>query len=165
MFPGPYTTGVGVTSAPPFNTSWYNTQTTFAAPPTSTVTANATAASLEIARTSFCPISNEDLLDGWTVADLPDACESLVGPYCWPDLNAPVLPSKHFPAVCTPSLAASISTVTPSDTVPAPLEPSTVSSCKRYYQVLDGDNCYSIANNFNVTLTQVRCAHREDKIC
>lgn len=155
MFPGPYTTGVVVANPPPFNTTWYNTQTSFPPPPTRTHTVNVTAASLVSARTSYCPLTEDDIADGWTIYDLPDACANLLNPYCWPDPDKPVLPSTSFPAVCTPSRAAATSSIPATNAAPTPLEPSTTASCKTYYKVLDGDNCYSIANNFKVTLTQV----------
>ena len=157
LFPGPYTSGVVVASAPPSNTTWYNTQTTFRAPPTKTATVNATTATLVAARTSYCPLSSDDIAGGLNIYDLPDACADLLLPYCFPDPDAPVLPSTKFPVVCTPTkaTASSTSTSAPTNAKPAPIEPSTIASCKQYYKVLDGDNCYSIANNFKVTLTQV----------
>ena len=157
MFPGPYTTGgVILTNPPKINTTWYNTQTSFASPPTKTNTVNATTATLVAARTSYCPLTDDDIANGWTIYDLPDACANLLNPYCWPDPNKPALPSTKFPVVCTPVGTATTTTAPATNAVPAPLEPSTISSCKKYYQVLDGDNCYSIANNFKITLTQVR---------
>ena len=133
----------------------YNTQTTFDAPPTKTNTVNATTATLVEARTSYCPLTDEDITNGWTIHDLPDACASLLDPYCWPDPDQPVLPSTRFPVVCTPvRTGTATSTTTATNTVPAPLLPSTIASCKQYYQVLGGDNCYSIAVAFNISLTQ-----------
>lgn len=156
MFPGPYTTGVIVANPTPRNTSWYNTQTTFLPPATRTSTVNTTAASLIAARISYCPLNDDDIADGWTIYDLPNACAALVSPYCWPDPNKPVPSSTRFPAVCTPDRASATSTTAQAtNATPAPLEPSTIASCKQYYQVLGGDNCYSIANNFKITLTQV----------
>ncbi|KAL8721735.1 MAG: hypothetical protein Q9225_001633 [Loekoesia sp. 1 TL-2023] len=155
MFPGPYTTGGAVvTTTSPFNTTWYNTQTTFSPPPTKTHTLNATVASAVAARISYCPLSDDDIADGWTIYDLPAACADLLNPYCWPDPNKPILPSTKFPAVCTPNRASATSSTPPTKAIPTPLEPSTISSCKQYYKVLDGDNCYSIANNFKITATQ-----------
>lgn len=144
-----------MTATSPFNTTWYNTQTTFSPPPTKTHTLNATAATAVAARTSYCPLSDDDIADGWTIYDLPAACANLLNPYCWPDPNKPILPSTKFPAVCTPSRASATSSTPPTNAIPTPLEPSTISSCKQYYKVLDGDNCYSIANNFKITTTQV----------
>ncbi|CAO1604770.1 hypothetical protein XANCAGTX0491_008310 [Xanthoria calcicola] len=157
MFPGPYTTGGAVViGTSPFNTTWYNTQTTFSAPPTKTHVFNATAATAVAARTSYCPLTDDLIADGWTIYDLPPACAALLNPYCWPDPNKPVLPSTRFPAICTPSAApATSSAPPPTNAIPAPLEPSTVSSCKKFYKVLDGDNCYSIANNFKITTAEV----------
>ncbi|KAL8833432.1 MAG: hypothetical protein Q9170_004275 [Blastenia crenularia] len=160
MFPGPYTTGGAVlTSAPPYNTTWYNTQTNFTAPPATTYTVNYTAASAVEARASYCPLTENDILNGWTIYDLPDACAPLLDPYCKPDPDKPIPTSTLFPAVCTPDRATATSSAPPTNAVPTPLEPSTVSSCKTYYKVLDGDNCYSIANNFKITTAQVCFAH------
>ena len=157
MFPGPYTTGgIILTDPPMINTTWYNTQTSFALPSTRTNIVNATTATLVAARTSYCPLTDDDIADGWTIYDLPDACANLLNPYCWPDPNKPALLSTNFPVACTPVRTATTTTAPGTNAVPAPLEPSTISSCKQYYQVLDGDNCYSIANNFKITLTQVR---------
>lgn len=135
----------------------YNTQTTFSDPPTKTHVFNATAATAVAARTSYCPLTDDLIVDGWTIYDLPPACAALLNPYCWPDPNKPVLPSTRFPAICTPSAAPATSSAPPPPTnaIPAPLEPSTVASCKKFYKVLDGDNCYSIANNFKITTAQV----------
>lgn len=117
----------------------YNTQTTFSAPPTKTHVFNATAATAVAARTSYCPLTDDLIADGWTIYDLPPACAALLNPYCWPDPNKPVLPSTRFPAICTPSAApATSSAPPPTNAIPAPLEPSTVSSCKKFYKVLDG---------------------------
>ena len=159
MFPGPYTAGSINVNPPNISTSWYNTQTTYIPAPTTTITVNATAVSLIAARTSFCPITDEDYADGFSDSDLPDACQSLLLPYCWPDPDAPIPTSTQFPAVCTPSdVAAAMTTTTTADNaVPSPLEPQTDVNCKQYYKVLDGDNCYSIATNFMITLDQVRC--------
>ncbi|KAL8782913.1 MAG: hypothetical protein Q9213_005025 [Squamulea squamosa] len=154
MFPGPYTTGVVVENPPSINTTWYNTQTSFAPPATKTNAVNATTASLVAARTSYCPLTDDDIANGWTIYDLPDACASLLNPYCWPDPNKPVLPSTQFPAVCTPVRTTASSAVPATTATPAPLEPSTIASCKQYYKVLDGDNCYSIATAFKITLDQ-----------
>ncbi|KAL8867363.1 MAG: hypothetical protein Q9174_005713, partial [Haloplaca sp. 1 TL-2023] len=157
MFPGPYTTG-GVTldAAPSTNTTWYNSQTTFRPPGTKTFEPNTTTASLVAARISLCPVTPEDMLNGITIYDLPDACAPILMPYCWPDLSEPAPASKRFPAICTPErvTASSTTAAVATDAKPAPIEPSTVASCKQYYQVLDGDNCYSIAKNFDVTLDQ-----------
>lgn len=157
MFPGPYITG-SVNSYPPnVNTSWYNTQTTFNATPTTTFVVNTTAASLIAARTSLCPISDDLYAAGFSDADLPGACQALILPYCWPDPDAPVPTSTRFPAVCTPSVvtASPASTTAANNAVPSPLEPQTNPNCRQYYRVLDGDNCYSIASNFKITLDQV----------
>ncbi|KAI4184893.1 MAG: hypothetical protein L6R41_004446 [Letrouitia leprolyta] len=156
MFPGPYTTGVVVATPPTTNTTWYNSQTTYRPPKTATNFNNLTTVSIVQARTSYCPLSDQDQLDGMTIYDLPDACADLLDPYCNPNLAGPALPSTRFPAICTPTNATTASaTPPPTNAVPAPLEPSTIASCKKYYQVLSGDNCYSIANNFKITLTQV----------
>lgn len=178
MFPGPWRTGSIATAPPTISTSWYNLQTAFIPPPTQTITANLTAASLIAARTSYCPITDEDYANGFEEADLPDACEALIEPYCWPNPDAPILTSTTFPAACKPnrSSATATSATTAVDSltsvqsptsvqsstsvanpVPSPLEPNTTANCKQYYQVLNGDNCYSIANNSKITLDQVRC--------
>ncbi|KAL9589674.1 MAG: hypothetical protein Q9203_001547 [Teloschistes exilis] len=155
MFPGPYTTGGAVVAtASSFNTTWYNTQTTLSPPPTKTHTLNATEATAVAARISYCPLTDDDIADGWTIYDLAAACANLINPYCWPDPNKPILPSTKFPAVCTPTRTTATSSVPPTNAIPTPLEPSTISSCKKYYKVLDGDKCYSIANNFKITSTQ-----------
>ena len=158
MFPGPYTTG-GVTldSVPSSSTTWYNTQTTFRPPGTKTFVANTTTATLVAARVSLCPVTPDDMLNGKTIYDLPDACAPILLPYCWPDLNKPAPSSMRFPAICTPNRVTTSSTTAAvaTDAKPAPIQPSTISSCKTYYQVLDGDNCYSLAQNFGVTLDQV----------
>lgn len=170
MFPGPYYTTGSIAVAPPnITTKWYNTQTTFLPPSTKTITANLTAASLIAARISYCPFTSEDILDGRSEADLPDNCQALLEPYCYPDPNAPVPKSTVFPASCTPprdatSTTTAAGTVTSgskasasaSNTKPSPLQPSTIATCKQYYQVLSGDFCYAIAQKFSITLDQVR---------
>lgn len=166
MFPGPYITGSIAASPPNITTKWYNTQTTFLPPITKTITANLTAASLIAARTAYCPFTSDDILDGRSEADLPDNCQALLEPYCYPDPNAPVPKSTVFPASCTPQRDATSTpsgstppsaTASPSNTKPSPLQPSTIATCKQYYQVLSGDFCYSIAQKFSITLDQVRC--------
>ncbi|KAL8707932.1 MAG: hypothetical protein Q9220_007114 [cf. Caloplaca sp. 1 TL-2023] len=156
MFPGPYTTGgVTLNSPPASNTTWYNTQTTFRPPGTTTFVPNTTTASLVDARVSLCPLTPDDMLNGKTIYDLPDACAPLLLPYCWPDLDNPAPPSTRFPAICTPQRGMASSTtaaVAPTNAKPAPIVPSTVAGCRTYYKVLDGDNCHSIAKNFKVTL-------------
>ena len=155
MFPGPYVTGAVVASPTIPVTTWYNVQTTYPKPATTTITANLTAASLIAARTSYCPISPEDYDRGFSDADLPSPCEDLIGPYCYPDPDKPILTSTRFPANCTPLRPTASSTTVVTNAIPTPLEPSTIPSCKQYYRVLDGDNCYSIATNFDITSTQV----------
>lgn len=169
MFPGPYITGSIAASPPNITTKWYNTQTTFLAPTTKTITVNLTAASLIAARTAYCPFTSEDILDGRSEADLPDYCQALLEPYCYPDPNAAVPKSTVFPASCTPQrdatstthigsiTATSKATASPSNTKPSPLQPSTIASCKQYYQVISGDFCFAIAQKFSITLDQVRC--------
>ncbi len=166
MFPGPYVSG-SINSFPPnITTSWYNTQTSFAAPNVTQFAGNLTTASLVAARTSLCPITPDDFLNGITEADLPDDCDALIEPYCSPDPDAPIPSSTTFPASCTPDLGDAATTTTtttnPSSPVatsvspvPSPLEPGTIASCKQYYKVLSGDTCYGIATNFNVSLDQV----------
>lgn len=176
MFPGPYYTTGSIAVAPPnITTKWYNTQTTFLPPSTKTITANLTAASLIAARTPYCPFTSEDILDGRSEADLPDNCQALLEPYCYPDPNAPVPKSTVFPASCTPpplrdaatsttaavtssssNKASASASPTPSNTKPSPLQPSTIATCKQYYQVLSGDFCHAIAQKFSITLDQVR---------
>lgn len=160
MFPGPYTTGSIAVTPPNITTKWYNTQTTFLPPSTKTITANLTAASLIAERTAYCPFTSEDILDGRSEADLPDNCQALLEPYCYPDPNAPVPKSTVFPASCTPprdATSAAVTSSSPSNTKPSPLQPSTIATCKQYYQVLSGDFCYAIAQKFSITLDQVRC--------
>lgn len=171
MFPGPYYTTGSIATAPPnITTKWYNTQTSFLPPSTKTITANLTAASLISARISYCPFTSEDILDGRSEADLPDNCQALLEPYCYPDPDAPVPKSTIFPASCTPPRDATSTTAAvtgsgsskkasaspiPSNTKPSPLQPSTIATCKQYYQVLSGDFCYAIAQKFSITLDQV----------
>lgn len=160
MFPGPYTTGSIAVTPPNITTKWYNTQTTFLPPSTKTITANLTAASLIAERTACCPFTSEDILDRRSEADLPDNCQALLEPYCYPDPNAPVPKSTVFPASCTPprdATSAAVTSSSPSNTKPSPLQPSTIATCKQYYQVLSGDFCYAIAQKFSITLDQVRC--------
>lgn len=157
MFPGPYTTGVVVAAPPSGNTTWYNSQTIFPPLPTKTGIFNSTRASLEAARATHCPLNDDDILNGWTIYDLPDACAPLLDPYCNPDLNKPAPASTQFPAVCTPNRASTTAAPAPTDSIPSPLHPNTIASCQKYYQILGGDNCYSIANNFKITLAQVCC--------
>lgn len=157
MFPGPYSTGSINLNPPSITTTWYNNQTTFQNPSITTVVANLTASSIVATRTSLCPISPTDFLDGFDIGTLPDACASLIQPYCFPNPDSPSPISTRFPAVCTPkkATATSATTTSPSMAKPSPLTPDTIASCKQYYKILDGDNCYSVANNFKVTLTQV----------
>lgn len=155
MFPGPFVTGAIVASPPKITTSWYNPQTTFLPPPTTTITANLTAASLIAARTGYCPISPDDYGRGVSEADLPAACQALVEPYCYPNPDAPIPTSTRFLANCTPVQPLATSTTANLNAVPSPLEPNTVASCKQYYQVIGGDNCYGIANSFGISLDQV----------
>ncbi|KAL2060600.1 hypothetical protein VTL71DRAFT_9241 [Oculimacula yallundae] len=151
MFPGPFTTGGSVNSNPPnMTTTWINSQTSFAIP-TYTQSYNLTRASLIYARQTYCPITPDDYRMGITVYDLPDACIDLLQPYCSPNPDLPMPTSTTFPAVCTPD--RSIVTPTPA-TVPSPLEPGTISSCKQYYQVLDGDTCSSVAKHYGITTAQ-----------
>jgi LysM repeat protein len=138
---------------PNMTTEWYNTQTTFAAGTTGTYLANATLSSRIAERTIYCPITDQNYTDGITEADLPDACASLIEPYCWPNISAPIPTSTRFPAACTPTLNPT--TTTTAAAVPSPLEPETVDTCTKYYQVLDGDTCSSIAANFHITIDQV----------
>lgn len=155
MFPGPFVTGTIVTSPPKIATSWYNTQTQFPAPPIITFRANLTAASLIAARTSYCPISPDDYDRGVSEADLPEACQALIEPYCNPDPDEPIPTSTRFPAVCTPVQPPVASDTADPNAIPSPLTPNTVASCKQYYQVISGDNCYSIATSFDISLEQV----------
>lgn len=169
MFPGPYTTGSIAVAPPNITTKWYNTQTTFLPLSTKTITANLTAASLIAARTAYCPFTSEDILDGRSEADLPDNCQALLEPYCYPDPNAPVPKSTVFPASCTPprdapstavittTTSSTKATASPSNTKPSPLQPSTIATCKQYHKVLKGDLCYAIAKKFSITLDKVRC--------
>ncbi|ESZ90353.1 LysM domain-containing protein [Sclerotinia borealis F-4128] len=152
MFSGPWTTGTADMNPPNMTTEWYNTQTTFPAGATGTYLANATLSSLVAERTIYCPITDQNYTDGITEADLPDACAPLIEPYCWPNISAPIPTSTRFPAVCTPTLDPT--TTSTAAAVPSPTEPETVDTCTKYYQVLDGDSCSSIASNFDITLDQ-----------
>lgn len=157
MFSGPFIAGSVVTNPPNITTSWYNTQTTFIDPTTTTVVVNLTAKSLMAERTAYCPITDQDYDNGFTEADLPDACQSLLMPYCHPDPDAPIPTSMRFPAVCTPVRDTDTASMTSSaaNSIPSPLEPNTIATCQQYYRILDGDTCYSIATHFEITLDQV----------
>ena len=155
MFPGPYTTGKILTNPGKIQTSWYNTQTSLPTAATQTYVANASAADLIAARTSNCPISDDDILNGITVADLPDVCQDLVNPWCFPDLDKPAPTSMKLPAICTPPKRSPMTTTTARDAKPTPIQSGAATKCEQYYKVLDGDNCYSIANAFKITLMQV----------
>ena len=155
MFPGPFVSGAIVTSPPEIATSWYNSQTHFAAPPTITYRANLTAASLIAARTSYCPISPEDYDRGVSEADLFEACQDLIESYCNPDPDKPIPTSTRFPAVCTPAQSPVASPTEDLKAIPSPLTPNTVACCKQYYQVIGGDNCFSIATSSDISLEQV----------
>ncbi|KAL8692320.1 MAG: hypothetical protein Q9218_002637 [Villophora microphyllina] len=120
-----------------------------------TVTVNDTAESIVAARQTFCPLTDNDILNGWSIYDLPAACVPLLNPYCQPNPDAPApTPSPKFPAVCTPDRSPVTTSASASNAAPSPIEPSTVPTCKQYYKVLPGDTCFSIANNFKVSLDQ-----------
>ncbi|KAF6233163.1 hypothetical protein HO173_008707 [Letharia columbiana] len=161
MFPGPYVSGSINSNPPDATTSWYNTQTTFPPPVVTTFIANLTTASLVAARTSFCPITPDDFLNGLYEEDLPEDCDALIEPYCWPDPDAPTPSSTSFPASCTPFSGDSITTsntpaviTTSANPLPSPLEPGTIATCKTFHKVSTGETCYSIANNYKVSLDQ-----------
>lgn len=157
MFPGPYVTGSINYSPPNTTTSWYY-NTAPVALTTHNATVNKTAASLIAAATAYCPITNNDTVNGWTIYDLPQACWNLTEPWCEATIGIPPPTSTRFPAVCSPAHYYSTSTTTTaasSGAAPSPTEPGTISSCKSYYQVESGDTCYSIETNFGITATQV----------
>lgn len=120
-------------------------------PTTTTIVVNLTAASLIAERTAYCPITEQDIDNGFTESDLPDACEDLLEPYCSPDPNAPIPTSTRFPAVCTPSRPTATSS-SATNATPSSLEPNIIASCQQYYRALDGDTCYSITTHFGITL-------------
>lgn len=172
MFAGPYTTGSVVMSPRPTSTSWFNTEMNLTAPPTTTYVFNSTLASLLHAITTLCPIQPSDLDEGWTIADLPDECEDLLDPYCYPDVDQPPPRSTLFPVECSPgyysdtsSISSSTGITTPSpasdsttsgSAKPSPIEPETVASCTQFYKVVRGDSCADISSRFDITLKQVR---------
>ena len=71
-------------------------------------------------------------------------------------LDKPVPTLTEIPAVCTPSRGSSTTMTTASVAKPTPIQSGAATGYTHYYKVLDGDNCYDIANNFKVTLTEVR---------
>ena len=62
--------------------------------------------------TQYCPITEEDYSNGWTISDLPESCEDLLDEYCDPPANATMPASTVLPATCSPAYYISSSSPT-----------------------------------------------------
>jgi len=89
------------TKLPIYKISWYATTTTNKI---TTVTnhVNATAVNLIQERIIYCPFNETYYGFGYTPADLPGNCSSILNPYCFPSPNLPVPKSTQFPSSCLP---------------------------------------------------------------
>ncbi|ETS88167.1 hypothetical protein PFICI_01995 [Pestalotiopsis fici W106-1] len=144
-----------------FTTSWYSSE--FDSTATATITAtmdfNETLASELAQQTQYCWLTDEDM-DYLDEEDYAAGCQSLMDEYCFPTAGAPVPPSPtRIPAVCTPDRSTyipSTTTTTAAAATPTPYQPNMIANCQQFWKVISGDTCQGIADEFSITLTQVR---------
>ncbi|RAK98561.1 uncharacterized protein BO80DRAFT_412501 [Aspergillus ibericus CBS 121593] len=143
---------------PVFNTSAIAWPVTTIIPAVQNVTWNETLVPLFVNLTQYCPITEDDYSNGWTISDLPESCEDLLDEYCDPPANATMPASTVLPATCSPAYyTVSGTTATGSSTSAstAPEQTGIAANCDAYYVVQKNDTCASIVAAFgNFTLTQ-----------
>jgi hypothetical protein len=158
MFTGPYTTGSFIIDPSTISTTWFNTQTDFPSPSsTETIDYNATSVSLAASIASLCPVQPSDVDRGWTLADLPESCDEIIEPYCYPDLSKPAPTSRDFPAECSLSYDATTTINSSSSTANAtpsvsPTQTGIAPSCIRYHNAVSGDTCQAISDAYDLSV-------------
>lgn len=121
--------------------------------PTQSITYNTTLDAIIVEHTKYCWITERDWDNGYNPETYPDACQSFYNKYCFYDETAPSPTSMaRFPAVCTPKRDEYMDDVYPVET-PSPIQPGLTGGCNKFYKVVSGDGCQSVATSNNVTLT------------
>ncbi|KAJ5720987.1 uncharacterized protein N7483_008921 [Penicillium malachiteum] len=127
------------------------------------LTWNETFVPLYLNLTEYCPITQHELSNGWTIYDLPEGCEDLLDEYCNPLANATMSASTVLPETCSPSYWISFYPVTSGTTATssstsvsrAPEQTGIAANCDAYYVVKSNDTCAGIIAEFgNFTLTE-----------
>ncbi|KAJ5175304.1 uncharacterized protein N7482_001181 [Penicillium canariense] len=148
------------TTFPIFNTSDIAWPVTTIVPTVSNVTWNDTAVPLYLNLTQYCPITQNDISNGWTIYDLPESCEDLLDEYCDPAANATIPASTVLPATCSPAYYMSSNTTATGATTSAsiskaPEQTGIAPNCDAYYVVKTNDTCAGIVEEFgNFTTSQ-----------
>ncbi|KAL4860891.1 hypothetical protein BDV12DRAFT_181000 [Aspergillus spectabilis] len=113
-------------------------------------------------RTEFCPFTNEDNSTLWNEGlaedelrlhswDLDEECQDEWDFYCFPDVNADILPSPtHIASSCYPTVI----TIIPEGWVdpPGPTSSGVPDTCNKWHMVNNGDACAEIASQFDLSL-------------
>ncbi|KAJ6032590.1 hypothetical protein N7540_003322 [Penicillium herquei] len=172
------------TTFPAFNTSDIAWPVTTIVPTVQNMTLNSSAVALYFELTQYCPITEDDTSNGWTIWDLPTACEDLLEEYCDPPANATIPMSTVLPASCSPAYWISSNYITSGTTVTssstsvsrAPEQTGIAANCEllfptrdfsglplsvltnsgdAYYVVQSNDTCAGIVAEFgNFTLSE-----------
>ncbi|KAJ5726593.1 uncharacterized protein N7483_007950 [Penicillium malachiteum] len=151
------------TTFPVFNTSDIAWPVTTIVPTVQNMTLNSSAVALYFELTEYCPITEDDTSNGWTIWDLPTACEDLLEEYCNPSANATIPTSTVLPASCSPAYWISSDYITSGTTVTssstsvsrAPEQTGIAANCDAYYVVKSNDTCAGIVAEFgNFTLSE-----------
>ncbi|KAJ6114750.1 hypothetical protein N7486_000528 [Penicillium sp. IBT 16267x] len=148
------------TTFPIFNTSDIAWPVTTIVPTVSNITWNDTAVPLYLNLTQYCPITQDDISNGWTIYDLPESCEDLLDEYCDPAANATIPASTVLPATCSPAYYMSSNTTATGATTSAsisraPEQTGIAANCDAYYVVKTNDSCAGIVEEFgNFTISQ-----------
>lgn len=150
-------------------------------PTVSNQTINVTAVPHYLQLTYYCPLTDDDIENGWTIYDLPDSCLSLLEKYCDPPANATIPTSTTLPRTCSPayylSSASSTTNIASRTSISrAPTQTGIAANCKwtsslhplsyicksilrfigdAFYVVKSNDTCQGIVTDFgNFTLDQ-----------
>ncbi|KAJ5727416.1 hypothetical protein N7493_005236 [Penicillium malachiteum] len=151
------------TSLPAFNTSDIVWPVTTLTPPNQNMTWDETYVDLYVNLTQYCPITEDETSNGWTIYDLPENCTDLLEEYCNPDANATMPVSTVLPATCSPAYWISSDSVTSGTTATgtstsvsrAPEQTGVAANCDAYYVVKSNDTCAGIVAEFgNFTLAE-----------
>ncbi|KAK3934138.1 hypothetical protein QBC46DRAFT_274422 [Diplogelasinospora grovesii] len=156
--PTSFTVVPNQTVVPNYTTTYLN-PTTPVNITTTTVTVDTAAATSYASLLVYCPITNNDAQNGWTIPDLPDNCTSALSVYCSPSSNATTPPSTVFPTTCSPaywdSLLSSTAVRTTTNGAPGPTQSGEPSNCDAWYLVQANDTCDAVVSKYgNFTLAQ-----------
>ncbi|KAL4940189.1 hypothetical protein BDV06DRAFT_197177 [Aspergillus oleicola] len=160
-----WVTATPITSYTTSSISWYEPIIDPDYTPTLSLTANTTYTSLLDERKIYCWVSEEELEEAELSLELdfPEDCLSLYHSFCEPPLTEPIPTSTPIPGSCTPTpvtdddpvdttSTTSTTATTSAVATPTPTQAGMVAGCTEFHQVAEGDQCGSIANDYDITL-------------